>query len=192
MFVYKLHKARRVLTLTSDFFILDTENWSSHESTASLFSPIRTRLGFMFPDKAKMVRNANALLLVLAVAPVAYLVVAAPLTFGKGGLARDPSIIPVLFYGFVVVSLVNIGTMVFFQTSKSIMSERGRYDPVGRTYLVMSTGAVLSEAHAIYGLVLTLLSGSIFYTIGFSLVAWACLWWVRDRFKINLGKLPNA
>ena len=103
----------------------------------------------MFPDKAKMVRNANALLLVLAVAPVAYLVVAAPLTFGKGGLARDPSIIPVLFYGFVVVSLVNIGTMVFFQTSKSIMSERGRYDPVGRTYLVMSTGAVLSEAHAI-------------------------------------------
>ena len=146
----------------------------------------------MFPDKAKMVRNANALLLVLAVAPVAYLVVAAPLTFGKGGLARDPSIIPVLFYGFVVVSLVNIGTMVFFQTSKSIMSERGRYDPVGRTYLVMSTGAVLSEAHAIYGLVLTLLSGSIFYTCGFSLVAWACLWWVRDRFKINLGKLPNA
>ena len=146
----------------------------------------------MFPDKAKMVRNANALLLVLAVAPVAYLVVAAPLTFGKGGLARDPSIIPVLFYGFVVVSLVNIGTMVFFQTSKSIMSERGRYDPVGRTYLIMSTSAILAEAHAIYGLVLTLLSGSIFYTIGFSLVAWACLWWVRDRFKINLGKLPNA
>jgi len=88
----------------------------------------------MFPDKAKMVRNANALLLVLAVAPVVYMVIAALVTFGKGGLARDPSIVPWLFYGLVIVSLVNIGTMVFIQTSKGIMSERGRYDPVGRTF----------------------------------------------------------
>ena len=146
----------------------------------------------MFPDKAKMVRNANTLLLVLTVAPVAYMVVTIPVTFGKGGLARDPSSIPWLFFGLVILSLVNIGTMVFIQTSKSIMSERGRYDPVGRTYLIMSTGAVLAEAHAVYGLVLTLLSGSIFYAIGFSFVAWACLWWVRDKFKMNLGKLPNA
>ncbi len=146
----------------------------------------------MFPDKAKMVRNANALLLMLAVAPVVYLVIAALVTFGKRGLARDQSIVPLLFYGLVILSLVNIGTMVLFQTSKSIMSERGRYDPIGRTYLITSTGAILSEAHAIYGLVLTLLSGSIFYAIGFSLVAWACLWWVRDKFKMNLGKLPNA
>lgn len=138
-----------------------------------------------------MVRSANAFLLVLAVAPVVYLVAAAPLTF-KGGLARDQSIVPVLFYVLVIVSLMNLVTMVFFQTSKSIMSEKGRYDPVGRTYLVMSLGAILAEAHAIYGLVLTLLSGSIFYGIGFSLVAWACLWWVRDKFKKNLGKLPNA
>jgi hypothetical protein len=119
------------------------------------------------------------------------MVTATPVTFGKG-LARDQSIVPVLFIGLVILSLVNIGTMVFIQTSKSIMSERGRYDPVGRTYLIMSTGAVLAEAHAIYGLVLTLLSGSIFYAIGFSFVAWACLWWVRDKFKKNLGKLPNA
>jgi hypothetical protein len=146
----------------------------------------------MFPDKAKMVRNANALLLMLAVAPGLYLVIGTLVTFGKGGLARDPGIVPWLFFAFVVVSLVNIGTMVFFQTSKSFMSERGRYDPVGRTYLIMSTGAILAEAHAIYGLLLTLLSGSIFYAIGFSLVAWACLWWVRDKFKMNLAKLPNA
>ncbi len=146
----------------------------------------------MFPDKAKMVRNANAILLMFAVAPVVYLVLAALVTFGKGGFARDQNIIPVLFFAFVVVSLVNIGMIVFVQTSKSIMSERGRYDPVGRTYLIMSTGAVLAEAYTIYGLVLTLLSGSIFYAIGFSFVAWACLWWVRARFKMNLGKLPDA
>src|SRR5260370_29166092 len=96
----------------------------------SLFSAPRTRLGFMFPDKAKMVRNANAILLMLAVAPVVYLVIAALVTSGKG-LARDPSIVPALFFAFAVVSLVNIGVMVFFQTSKRIMSERGRYDPVG-------------------------------------------------------------
>ncbi len=100
-----------------------------------------------------MVRNANAILLMLAVAPVVYLVLAALVTFGKGGFARDQNIIPVLFFAFVVVSLVNIGIIVFVQTSKSIMSERGRYDPVGRTYLIMSTGAVLAEAYTIYGLV---------------------------------------
>src|SRR6266568_7534632 len=145
----------------------------------------------MFPDKARMVRNANALLLVLAVAPVVYMVTAVLVTFGKGGLARDQGIVPVMFYGLVFLSLVNIGTMVFFQTSKRVMSEIGRYDPVGRSYLIMATSAVLAEAHAIYGLVITLLSGSIFYAIGFSCVAWACLWWVRDKFKMNLGKLPN-
>jgi len=146
----------------------------------------------MFPDKAKMVRNTNAILFMLAVAPVVYLVTAALVTFGKGGIARDQSIVPALFFAFVVVSLVNVGVLVFFQTSKRIMSDRSRYDPVARTYLVMSTGAVLAEAHAIYGLVLTLVSGSILYSIGFSFVAWACLLWVRDKFKTNLGKLPNA
>ncbi|HYU87203.1 MAG TPA: hypothetical protein VEL52_00685 [Candidatus Bathyarchaeia archaeon] len=38
---------------------------------------------------------------------------------------------------------------------------------------------------------MTLLSGSIFYGVGFSLVAWAFLFWVRGRFKQNLGKLPD-
>ena len=56
----------------------------------------------------------------------------------------------------------------------------------------MATGAILSEANAIYGLVLTLLSGSILYGIGFTIVAWASLWWVRKRFKQNLPSLPNA
>ena len=72
------------------------------------------------------------------------------------------------------------------------MSERARYDPINRAYLIMATGAVLSEAHAIYGLVLTLLSGSIFYGIGFTIVTWTSLWWVRKRFKQNLASLPDA
>jgi len=65
-------------------------------------------------------------------------------------------------------------------------------NPVGGTYLVLSTGAILSEALAVYGLVVALLSGSIIYAVGFSLATWACLIWVRGKFQRNLGKLPNA
>jgi F0F1-type ATP synthase membrane subunit c/vacuolar-type H+-ATPase subunit K len=146
----------------------------------------------MFPNKAKMIRSANLLFVIFAVAPVLYLVTAAPATFGKPGFARDPNIIPWLFLGLALVSLANIGLTIFVQTSAKMMSERARYDPINRTYLIMAIGAVLSEAHAIYGLVLTLLSGSILYGIGFTIVTWASLWWVRKRFKQNLASLPDA
>jgi hypothetical protein len=56
----------------------------------------------------------------------------------------------------------------------------------------MARGSILSEAHAIYGMVLTLLSGSIFYGIGFSILTWASLWWVWKRFKQSLASLPDA
>jgi hypothetical protein len=146
----------------------------------------------MFPDKAKMVRSANTLFVIWFVAPVLYLVTAGLATFGKPGFARDPNIIPWLFLGIALFSLANVGVTIFVQTSKRLMSERARYDPIGRTYLIMSTGAILSEAHSIFGLVLTLLSGSIFYGIGFTIVAWASLWWVWKRFKQSLASLPNA
>ncbi len=146
----------------------------------------------MFPNKAKMVRTANALLVMLAVAPGVYLVTAVLVTFGGPGFARDPNIILWLFVGIALFSLANIGVTVFVQTSTKLMAERARYDPIGRTYLVMSLGAVLSEAHAIYGLVLTLLSGSILYEIGFTIVTWASLWWIWKRFKQNLGNIPDT
>ena len=139
-----------------------------------------------------MVRTANTLLLVFAVAPVVYLAMASIVTSGKGSIARDSNIVPPLFFGLVIVSVLTIGTMAYVQTSESIMPERGRYDPLGRVFSKMSTGVVLSEALAIYGLVITLLSGEILYVVGFSLVTWACLWWVREKFKQNLGKLPTA
>jgi len=65
-------------------------------------------------------------------------------------------------------------------------------NPLGGTYIVLSTGAILSEALAVYGLVVALLSGSIIYAVGFSIATWACLIWVRNKFKRNLGKLPDA
>ncbi|OLE70183.1 hypothetical protein AUF78_07635 [archaeon 13_1_20CM_2_51_12] len=145
----------------------------------------------MFPNKAKMVRSANSLWLILAVAPALYLVIAALVTLGKPGFARDQTLVLWVFFLLVIVSVAQLGLTVFFQTRKTLMQTTAVYGPVGRTYLTMATGSILSEAHAIYGLVLTLLSGSIFYGVGFSLVAWASLFWVRGRFKQNLGKLPD-
>jgi len=139
-----------------------------------------------------MIRMANLLFVMFAVAPVVYLATAVLVTFGRPGFARDPNIIPWLFLGLALVSLSSIGVTIFVQTSTKLMSERARYDPINRAYLIMATGAVLSETHAIYGLVLTLLSGSIFYEIGFTIVAWASLLWVRRRFRQSLASLPDA
>jgi len=121
----------------------------------------------MFPNKAAMVRRANALLVMLAVAPLVYLVIALLVTFGKPGFAGNPVFISVFFIVLASVSVANIGFTVFTQTSKKLMSAKARYDPAGSIFQVMSLGAVLSEVHAVYGLALTLVAGSIMYGIGF-------------------------
>ncbi len=144
----------------------------------------------MFPNKAKMARNANLLRLILAAAPALYLVIAALVTL-QGGFASDQTFVLVLFFGLVFVSAANIGLTIFLQARKTLMEVGATPDPVGRTFLTMATGSILSETHAIYGLVLTLLSGSIFYGIGFTIVTWASLWWVWKRFKQSLASLPN-
>jgi len=135
----------------------------------------------MFPDKTRIVKIANLLLLQLAIAPLIFLVV-----------ATDPGFVLQVFFVLILLSLAVIGITVFVQTSKSLMSERARYDPIGRAFQVMSLGAILSEQHAVLGLILTFLSGSIFYLVGFTIVTWASVWWVRNRFKQNLGNLPNT
>ncbi len=145
----------------------------------------------MFPDKNRMVRNANALWAVFIISPLVYISTTLPIIAQGRGLARNTDIIPLLFPALAAVSILNIGVMVFFQKSSRIMADRVRYDPIGRVYLLLSLGAILSEAHSIYGLILTLLSGSIFYVLGFTAVAWICLYWVKLKFKENLGKIPD-
>jgi len=110
----------------------------------------------MFPNKAKMARNANLLRLILAAAPALYLVIAALVTL-QGGFASDQTFVLVLFFGLVFVSAANIGLTIFLQARKTLMEVGATPDPVGRTFLTMATGSILSETHAIYGLVLTLL-----------------------------------
>ena len=146
----------------------------------------------MFPGKTRMVKVANALLLELAIAPVIFLVVALLLELGGESLATNPGFVLQIFFVLILLSLAVIGTTFFVQISKSLMSGRASYDPIGRAFRVMSLGAILSEQHAVLGLILTFLSGSMFYLVGFSLVAWTSLWWVRKRFKQNLASLPDA
>jgi hypothetical protein len=139
-----------------------------------------------------MVKTANVLLLELAIAPVIYLVVALLLELGGASFATNPGFVLQIFFVLILLSLAVIGTTFFVQTSKSLMSGRAGYDPFGRVFRVMSLGAILSEQHAVLGLILTFLSGSVFYLVGFSLVAWTSLWWVRKRFKQNSASLPDA
>src|SRR5437660_9580855 len=146
----------------------------------------------MFPDKTRMVRNANLLLLQLAIAPVIFLVVVVLLELGGASFATDQGFVLQVLFVLILLSLAVIGTTFFVQTSKSLMSGRASYDPIGRAFRVMSLGAILSEQHAVFGLILTFLSGSILYLFGFSLVAWTSLWWVRKRFMQSFGTPPNA
>ena len=146
----------------------------------------------MFPDKTRMVKIANLLLLQLAIAPVIFIVVAFLLELGGASLATNPGFVLQVLFVLILLSLAVIGITVFVQASKSLMSGRVRYDPMGRAFQVMSLGAILSEQHAVFGLILTFLSGLTFYLVGFSLVAWTSLCWVRQRFMQSLRTLPNA
>ena len=145
-----------------------------------------------FPDKTRMVKIANVLLLELAILPVIFLVVAVLVELGGAGFAANQGFVLQVLFVLILLSLAVIGITLFVQTSKSLMSGMASYDPIGRAFWVMSLGAILSEQHAVFGLVLTFLSGSVFYLVGFSLVAWTSLWWVRKRFKQNLASLPDA
>ena len=146
----------------------------------------------LFPDKARMVRSANALLAILSVAPVVYILIAAVVTSGGRGFARNQDIVPLLFVALAGVSVANVALMVLFQLRWRPVAGMSQFAALSRVYLTVSLGGVVSEAHSIYGLVLTLLSGSILYLIGFSLVAWMSLLWVRARFKQNVANIPSA
>jgi len=146
----------------------------------------------MFPEKTRIVKIANALLLQLAIAPVIFLVVALLLELEGASFATNPGFVLQIFFVLILFSLAVIGITFFVQTSKSLMSGRASYDLIGRAFQVMSLGAILSEQHAVFGLILTFLSGSIFYLVGFSLVAWTSLWWVWKRFKQSLANLPDT
>ena len=145
----------------------------------------------MFTDKARMVRAANRLLVVFTIAPTIYIAISGLVVLSGRGLASDQRIVSFLFPTLAAVAVMNIGVMIVLQLRWHSLTGTPLYFPVNRVFVIVISGAVLSDAQSIYGLVLTLLSGSILYVLGFSIVAWASLLWVRARFKQNLSKIPN-
>ena len=138
-----------------------------------------------------MVRVVRAFLVIMTAAPVLYILIGFLVFLGGApGFAKNPDIIFPLFLALAAVSVLNIGVMVFMQSNR-FMAARARYDPLRRTYQMCVLGAIMAESLSVYGLILTLLSGSILYIVGFSIGTWACLSWVRERFWQNVAKLPD-
>ena len=137
-----------------------------------------------------MIRGVKAILVIMTAAPVVYILIGFAIFFGGPGIAENPGIIFPLFLGLAAVSVLNISMIVFMQSNR-FMTTRARYDPLGRTYQACILGAIMAESLSVYGLILTILSGSILYIVGFSIGTWACLSWVRERFWQNVAKLPD-
>jgi hypothetical protein len=137
-----------------------------------------------------MIRTANVLWVIFIAAPILYLLMAAIVTGESGGLNKNLNFLP-LFLGLSVAGAASMSIVVYTQTSPKFMVLMGKLDPQRRTFNVLSTGSILSESLAIYGFVLTLLSGMLVYGLGFSAVAWVSLVWVRMRFSSNLQNSPD-
>lgn len=137
-----------------------------------------------------MVRRARILWLLLMAAPAIYLVFAY-LLFNSGLGNTDSDQIQLLLLGLLIVSASNLGFVIFTQTSRRYQPMLASKDPIAWVFRVLVMGSVFSEPLAIYGLVLTILSGSLVYAVAFSLASWASLLWVRTRFTKNVERLPE-
>ncbi len=138
-----------------------------------------------------MIMRARVLWLILMVAPASYVQVAFPISSGSSGLgSTDVGSIQLLFLGLLVLSASNLVFVTFTQTSKRFQPSLASKDPIGWVFQTLAIGSILSEALAVYGLVLTLVSGSLAHVVAFSLASWASLIWVGTRFTRNLRRLP--
>ena len=61
----------------------------------------------MFPDKTRMVKIANLLLLQLAIAPVIFIVVAFLLELGGASLATNPGFVLQVLFVLILLSLAS-------------------------------------------------------------------------------------
>ena len=77
----------------------------------------------------------------LGISPAVYIVIATIVVFGRPGLARNSEIILPVLLGLIAVSVVNIGVLAFTQTTQRFLEKMIKSNPIGGTYLVVSTGA---------------------------------------------------
>jgi len=143
----------------------------------------------LFPDRQSMIKRANALWATLMVAPIVFILVSVS-TVGEAGRGLgglDTGFLILL----VIVSVADVVLIFYTQKSQRFSASLMRRGPLSRTYKLLSTGSVLCESIGVYGLVLTLLSGSLIYIVAFSSASWLLLIWVRTRFTANLKNMPD-
>ena len=89
--------------------------------------------------------------------------------------------------GFLLLLVI----VLLHPNKSALLSFSYEASPLSRTYKLLSTGSVLCGSIGVYGLVLTLLSGSLIYIVAFSSASWLLLIWVRTRFTANLKNMPD-
>src|SRR5438128_915123 len=128
-----------------------------------------------------MIKRANALWATLMVAPIVFILVSVS-TVGEAGRGLGG-----LDTGFLLLLVI----VLLHPNKSALLSFSYEASPLSRTYKLLSTGSVLCGSIGVYGLVLTLLSGSLIYIVAFSSASWLLLIWVRTRFTANLKNMPD-
>jgi len=140
-----------------------------------------------------MIKRANALWASLMVGPLLLILAIGSVVLESGGLGNtDASFLNSLLIVILIVSVADLGIIVYTQTSQRFLASRAKRDVLGRTFQRLSLGSVMSEAFTVYGCLLTLLSGSLIYIVAFSSASWLLLIWVRTRFTANLENIPDV
>ena len=139
-----------------------------------------------------MIKRANALWALLMVGPLLLILAIGSVVLESGGLGNtDAGFLNSLLIVILIVSIADLGIIVYTQTSQRFLASRAKRDVLGRTFQRLSLGSVMSEAFTVYGCLLTLLSGLLIYIVAFSSASWILLIWVRTRFSANLKNIPD-
>jgi hypothetical protein len=140
-----------------------------------------------------MIKRANALWALLMVGPLLLILTIGSVVLESGGLGNtDAGFLNSLLIVILIVSVADLGIIVYTQTSQRFLASRAKRDVLGRIFQRLSLGSVMSEAFTVYGCLLTLLSGSLIYIVAFSSASWLLLIWVRTRFTANLENIPDV
>ena len=111
---------------------------------------------------------------------------------GPGLGTTDAGLLNSLLIILLIVTVVDLGIIVYTQTSPRFLASLAKRDLLGHTFQRLSLGSVLSEAFTAYGCVLTLLSGSLTYIVAFSSASWILLIWIKTRFTANIENIPDV
>src|SRR6267143_1662674 len=109
-----------------------------------------------------MIKRANSLWTSMMVGPLLLNLAIGGVVLESGGLGNtDAGSLNSVLIVILIVSVADLGIIIYTQTSQRFLASRAKRDVLGRTFQRLSLGSVMSEAFTVYGCLLTLLSGSL-------------------------------